>query len=396
MTKVPPWFKILAVTFCGLMVAVLLGAALSVPYRWIRDEEPSGNDMPRSHYNTKNSTRFTGGTVPETAVLVAQAIYPGTTNANSPDLLIFYDDADWRGGLAAAPLVRSLNALLLPASAAASLPADFAVNGSERFGGVESLLVDGATIEDNRFSTEALSSNDVAAVLRENGTAPRHAILVNGDNPVTAVLAAPWAAYSGDLIVFDAGDVPADTPVYALGAVDAGEDEIAGRIGSGNAATTAVEFATFEDEANPLFGWGFNADSLTGYRGFIIAPEGEPGMGLLGANLARRGKPGPLFWSPQEALPQVVYNYFFSQRAAFWVTPSEGPFHHFYVLGDTNAISFPAQGEADYSVEIGPYFQKGVGAGPLICSPPPGCFSAWPPPSGSPYTRRSSFLTRTG
>lgn len=50
-----------------------------------------------------------------------------------------------------------------------------------------------------------------------------------------------------------------------------------------------------------------------------------------------------------------------SQRAAFWVTPSEGPFHHFWVLGDETRISFPAQGQADYAVEIGPYRMKGAG-----------------------------------
>ena len=54
-------------------------------------------------------------------------------------------------------------------------------------------------------------------------------------------------------------------------------------------------------------------------------------------------------------------NYLWTQRAAFWVTPSEGPFHHFWILGNTEQISFPAQGQADYAVEIGPYLGKGIG-----------------------------------
>lgn len=376
--RIPNWFKILAIALAGLMVVVLLGAALSVPVRWFRGEEPTGYDMPRIHFNTKNTTRFTGSNVAETAARVARGVYPGTTEATTADLVIFYDDGDWQAGLAAAPLLRPLNALLLPASAAPTLSADFAVRGSEQFGDVQALLVDGATIEGDRFTTAPLESADIPSLLADSGAAPRHAILVDGDDPGTAILAAPWSAYSGDLIAFDLADVPADTPVYALGDVDVDEEQIVARIGSANANATAVAFAAYENEvqyeeeiesgsrADELFfGWGFNADSLTGYRGFTIAAEGEPDMGLLSANLARRGKPGPLFWSPERELPQGVYNYFFSQRAAFWVTPSEGPFHHFYVLGDTAAVSFPAQGEADYSVEIGPYFQKGVGAGPL-------------------------------
>lgn len=111
------------------------------------------------------------------------------------------------------------------------------------------------------------------------------------------------------------------------------------RISGPTPAATAVKFAAFGDGTNP------NADSPTGYRGFVIAPEGETGIGLLSANLAPRGKPGPLFWTPAEELPQGVYKYRFSQRDAFWVTPAEEPFHHFYILGDTNAVSIPAQGK---------------------------------------------------
>jgi len=40
-------------------------------------------------------------------------------------------------------------------------------------------------------------------------------------------------------------------------------------------------------------------------------------------------------------------------------------YHFVYILGDTDAISFPAQSQADYTVEIGPYFLKGFAAGPM-------------------------------
>ncbi|MFW6070018.1 MAG: DUF4396 domain-containing protein [bacterium] len=359
--KIPRWFKILATALAGLMVVLLLGAALSVPYRWVKSAPPS--DQPRAHYNTKNTTRFMAGDTAQTAARVGRAVYPATTEGNTPDLLILYDEANWRAGLAAAPLTRALNGLLLPTSAIAALPADFAVRGSDAVGGAQALLLDDATSEDGRFTTESVSSGEIAALLQEAGAAPQHAIIVDRNDPSTAVLAAPWAAYSGDLIVFDESEIPGEMPAYALGAAEAG----AGipRIGGENPHVTAIAFASFEDEETPLFGWGFNADSLTGYRGFTIAPEDEPALGLLSANLARRGKPGPLFWSRAHELPQGVYNYFFSQRAAWWVTPSEGPFHHFYIIGDTDMISFDAQGQADYSVEIGPYFQKGFAAGPL-------------------------------
>lgn len=364
--KLPRWFKIMAIALAGLMVVILLGAALSAPWRWMQPD--SGGDQPRAHYNTKNTTRLAGDTPGEIAARVAQAVYPGTTPENSADLLLVYDDENWQAGLAAAPLVRPLNALLLPASAVAALPEDFAVNGSDSVGGAQALLLDGATVDDKRFAGEGLALDDIPSLLEESGVAPTHAILVDEADPETAILAAPWAAYSGDLVIFDVAGAPDGVPVFALGDAPADGEAIVARIKGRNPDATAVAFATYDNDATAetaLFGWGMNADSLTGYRSYTIAPRGEYATGLLSTNLARRGKPGPLFWTDAKELPQGVYSYFFSQRAAFWNTPSEGPFHHFYVLGDTDAISFKAQSQADYAVEIGPYFQKGFAAGPM-------------------------------
>ncbi|MDT8304727.1 MAG: DUF4396 domain-containing protein [Anaerolineae bacterium] len=364
--NLPRWFKVLAIALAGLMVVILLGAALSAPWRWMKPD--SGGEQPRAHYNTKNTTRLAGDDLGQTAARVAQAVYPATTADNGPDVLLIYDDENWQAGLAAAPLLRPLNALLLPASAVDSLPDDFTVNGSDDAGGAQALLLDGASLQNGRFTAEGLAPADVASLLAENDAAPDHAILVDEEDPETALLAAPWAAYSGDLVVFDAADAPAGVPLFALGDVAAEGEALVARIRGRNAGATAVAFASYDNDATAetaLFGWGMNAASLTGYRSYTIAPRGENAIGLLSANLARRGKPGPLFWTDAEELPQGVYNYFFSQRAAFWNTPSEGPFHHFYVLGNTDAISFKAQGQADYAVEIGHYFQKGFAAGPM-------------------------------
>lgn len=57
-----------------------------------------------------------------------------------------------------------------------------------------------------------------------------------------------------------------------------------------------------------------------------------------------------------------VNDFLWSQRPAFWTVPNEGPFAHIYVLGDLEAISFAAQSQADYALEIGPYRMKGPGA----------------------------------
>ena len=347
-----PWLKPLGVTVAVLMVALLLAGMIAAPLRSTRS--PHGYDQPRIHYNTKNSMRFTGGSTTEIAARIEQAVYPATSDATTPDTIILYPADNWQAGLQAASLVKPLNALLLPDS----------VSGESlsRYSAANLMLMADAAAPGGG-SGEAFSAADIVGMLTDAGAAPDHAILVDENDPDNALLAAPWAAYSGDIVIFDKANAPEGVPIFALGAVTAVEG--IKRVGESDAAKTAVAFAKYQDSKTGQFGWGMNADSLTGYRAFTIAPAGEYTTALLSANLARRGRPGPLFWSEARQIPQVVNNYFFSQRAAFWVTPSEGPFHHFYILGDTNAISFPAQGQADYTVEIGPYFEKGFAAGPM-------------------------------
>jgi hypothetical protein len=352
--KMPDWLKPLGVAAAVLLVALLLAAQLAVPFRSTRP--PTGYMQPRLHWNTKNSTRFTGSTAAEVAARVSRAVYPAIDEATRPDVVLVYDPADWQAGLAAASLLRPLNAILLPTDSAVQAEIGrLQPTGSEPLDGARVVGVGdgGAGMVDRQIDRA-----DIASLLLAAGAPPRHVIVVDPEDPATALLAAPWAAWSGDLVVFDAVDGPSDLPRYALGSVAAdGATRISGR----NPADTAVKFATFEDPANPLFGWGMNAQSLTGYRAYTIARPDDPASALLSANLARRGKPGPLLWAEERGLPHRVNNYLWSQRAAFWVTPAEGPFHHFWILGDTTHVSFPAQSQADYAVEIGPYKMKGVG-----------------------------------
>lgn len=350
--QTPKALKLAATGVAALAVAILLAGILYVPYSFA--QPPSGADQPRVHYNTKNSTRFTGANAAEIGAVVARALYPATTDVNRPDVIILYREHDWQAGLQATPLLRPLRAVLLPDTIDPQVLTDLNPARSRVLSGAQVLLLGEAVAPVGDFTVGQLGPAQIAPLLEAAGAAPRHAVLVDAADPATALLVAPWAAYSGDLVVFDRTAVPPNLPINVMA-------DLAG----GTPAATAVAFAQHDDPALPLFGWGMNAESLTGYRGYVIAPHGDWATGLLSANLAVRGKPGPLFWTEAERLPHAVNNYFFSQRAAFWVTPSEGPFHHFNILGDTAAVSFPAQSQADYAVEIGPYKLKGYAMGPL-------------------------------
>lgn len=349
MPSIPNWLRPVSTITTILLAAVLIAGVLAIPYHATRS--PEGYDQPRLHLNTKNSTRFAGPDLAGVAAAVSQAVYPSVDADSRPRAVMVYSPDDWRSGLLATSLLRPLKAVLLPDSP------DVAQE-IQRLGAGRVILLNGAG-QENGVVGESLNAEQLLQLRRSTGEPPRHAILVDPDDPGTALLAAPWAAFSGDLVLFDPGAAPQDLPLYALG--DAHEVKNAKRISASDPAHTAVKFASFDDPENPLFGWGFNADSLTGYRAYILAPQADPALALLSANLAVRGKPGPLLWAGERALPGAVNNYLWTQRAAFWITPAEGPFHHFFILGAENKISFPAQGQADYAVEIGPYLGKGVG-----------------------------------
>lgn len=357
MINMPQWLKPVSVTVAVLAAALLLAGIIAVPYRFTTP--PEGYEQPRLHYDTKNSTRFAGADVAGVAARVSQAVYPATDPANTPEVVLLYAPDDWQGGLAATSLLRPFDAILLPATPdIQSELTRLQPAGSATLGGVQALLLNDAPEPGGGLNTRRVRTDEIAGLRGQAGEGPRHVLIVDPNDPQTALLAAPWAAYSGDLVVFDAAAAPADLPRYALGNVQA---ENATRIAAGTPTDLAVTFAKYEDPNNRLFGWGFNGASLTGYRAYTLARPDDPAMALQSANLARRGKVGPLLWTEERALPQGVNNYLWSQRAAFWVTPAEGPFHHFWILGDTSRISFPAQAQADYAVEIGPYKMKGAG-----------------------------------
>lgn len=357
----PRWFRILGVAVAVATLAVLLAGIIGVPYRATR--APEGYDQSRLHWNTKNSTRFLGANSAEIGASVARAVYPAVDDATRPDVVILYAPEDWQGGLAAASLLRSLRGVLLPAaSRSAEAIEELGPLGSDLLGGAQILLVNEAQSPSPGLPEQRIAPAQVRELLERAGHAPRHTVVVNPEDPRTAVLAAPWLAYSGDLVAYGAVNAAPDLPSLALGDVEGHQGQT---IRAATPAATAVAFARWESPDDPLLGWGMHTGTLTGYRAYTLARPEDPAAALLSANLAVRGKPGPLLYTDRERLPQSLNDYLWSQRAAHWVTPSEGPFHHFWILGDLDAIAYPAQAQADYAVEIGAYPLKGPGLAEL-------------------------------
>lgn len=354
----PSWLRRLGTGVALVVMALLLAGLAAVPLRSLT--APDEGTRGRVHLNTKLTTRFAGADAGQVAAPVARAVYPATSPQTTAEVVVTYPRDDWRAGLAAASLVKPLNAVLVPAAENLSdLLTQLRPRGSSALGGAQVLAVGDGVSVPGGVSSRRMGVGDLAKLRMSISPAPRRAVVVSADDPGTALLAAPWAGYSGDLVVFDRTLVPEGMPRYGLGPVKVGEHRV---IDERDPDRTAVAFATFF-AADTGFGWNINGSTVdTGYRGFVLANRQQPGTAVLAANLARRGKPGPLLWARQQTLPQPTNDYLWSQRPAFWTVPNQGPFDHVYVLGDTSAVSFAAQAQADYALEIGPYRMKGPGA----------------------------------
>ena len=179
MGKVPPVLKSVATVVAVLLAGLLLAGIATVTYR--NAKPPEGYDQPRVHLNTKNTTRFEGADLGEVAARVGDAVFPGGEAGAVPSTVLLYDPEDWQGALQITPLLRPLNALLLPATdAAAEEIARLKPTGSDVLGARVVLEADTAAPE-GVASGQTISTAEVDDILREAGQPPQHAIVVPDD-----------------------------------------------------------------------------------------------------------------------------------------------------------------------------------------------------------------------
>jgi len=214
---------------------------------------------------------------------------------------------------------------------------------------------------------------------------PRHVVALAADGTDAEAWALPgayWAVYAGDPVVFVGRDAvpPAamsivqsyGVPVYVLAPEELVSDQVidalarvapAQRVASDDLSSHAVAVAEFRDDATG-FGWGRTQDARTGYFDFVLAAPSEAEQALAALPLAREDAATFLFVSDDGSLPAATDRYIWGQRADWFSTPAEGPYKHFWVVGDR--MSFAAEGRLDLSVEKSPYATMGeVGLGPL-------------------------------
>lgn len=224
-------------------------------------------------------------------------------------------------------------------------------------------------------------------VARSSGwaPAPRHVVALAGGGDGAERWALPgayWAAFAGVPVVLVGRDglgaeaaeevVRHGLPVYLLAprhlAADAVLAELreagpAVRVAGASLAEHGVRIAEYRDEETG-FGWGRDHEQLATWFSYVVAAPEDAPQAWAALPLARPVAATFLFAGDGGGIPAATDRYVWSQRADWFVTPSETSFRHFWVVGDR--VSYGAQARLDLAVEKAAYLSKGsVALGPL-------------------------------
>lgn len=228
------------------------------------------------------------------------------------------------------------------------------------------------------------SWTEAVRTLVRKRSSPQHVVILPNDDDSLpwALPGAYWAVASGSPAVFiDRDQVGPEAqrllqehglPAYVVVPTDIISDEVLAQIGTivpvrriagDNLAEHAVVLAEYRDPATG-FGWGRTYDARNGYFHYVVAASSEAHAALAALPLAVSNQAALLYAGDDGSLPAATDRYAWPQRADWFVTPAEGPFRHFFLVGDH--ISYAAQSRLDHALEKGPYESRGPTAlGPM-------------------------------
>ncbi len=391
----------------GLLVAaVVLFFGANVLYADALLPRAAPAAMPRleSNFllNTVNTTRVGGDDPVETAVAVAQIVYPATEEENTPGAVVLIRRDDLPSALVAASRVQHfpINAPLLyvDEDGIPDLTRDellrLAPEGVAADGNVQVYLVGDIDavvqeeVEALGYKVRPLIADDPIALseLVDDWTSTQHGdhenvvAVANLDRPEFAIPAAFWNAHAGDGLVFVTDDgIPEETIeilerrgsgpwLYLFGDETIIPEEVARRLAQyghvqrmprNDLPGISTYFAGYHDSGEDWgwwvessareFGWG-NADA--GRNAIFINVDGPAGWAnaLPGTTLSHMGKHAPAIILGGDGVPDAVESYL-SLLKPYPTAPQEQIVDHGWVIGGEGTISWPTQDALDLLLE---------------------------------------------
>lgn len=333
---------------------------------------------------TRNTIRVGGGDPIADAAGVVSAIFPATGEDSRPPAVAFVEADAWQAGIAAAALAAEPLGIPALLTDDGELPA-VTEDVLERLDPEGSDLSDDAQVirvGDSPPAPEGRKSGVIrgedpyelaAAVDRyvsvAQGEPSNDVIVASGERPEYAMPAAPWAARSGDSVLFTRRNEVPDATREALRRHDRPDIFLLGpesvisarverslrrlgrvrRIDGESAVENAVAFARYRGAG---FGWGI---TVPGYN-FTVANTGRPMDAVAAAPLGANGVFAPLLLTDSaERLAPALEGYFLDVQPGYVEgDPGNAVYNRAWVLGDEEAVSIAAQARLDEVTELVP------------------------------------------
>ncbi|GHA25428.1 hypothetical protein GCM10007103_03330 [Salinimicrobium marinum] len=174
--------------------------------------------------------------------------------------------------------------------------------------------------------------------------------------------------YGSPVLFYSNGEVSMDQMVdrnlktFVIGSVEQIPQEAVSdfeeieRISASSPQELALKLAEYRDE-EAEFGWGREVDRDNGYFHYVLTTPDDALEGLAAIPYAVSNNASLLYAEEDGGISGGLDRYAFAQRADWFVTPSEGPFRHFWFV--SNRISYAAQGRLDFSLEKAEYASMG-------------------------------------
>lgn len=213
------------------------------------------------------------------------------------------------------------------------------------------------------FFTKSLSVSDQ----------PKHVVVVPGGDMTALEWALPgmyYAFYNDSPTIFIRdGSLSEDSKKYydlkafLIGPQELVPDQLGDsfheseRITADSPQNLAIRLAEFRD-AETEFGWGRVRNRFEGYFNYVVTTPKDALMGLAALPYAKSNSASLLYTHNNGSIPANLDRYAFSQRSDWFVTPSEGPFRHFWIV--SNRITYPTHSRLDFSVEKSEYPSMGA------------------------------------
>lgn len=394
--------RFLWLTLAGLLIAVFLlfGGIQLLEQSFTPTEEPAAMPFLADNQTliTVNTTRLGSDDPVETAVAVAQIVYPVTEEENSPGAVILINQNSLAEAMVAASRVQHfpVNAPLLYVDAN-GLPAltraellRLKPEGVPMDGNVQVYLVGTIgdevrqEVEDLGFRTRVFTAPDPATLAEvvDDWTSTQHGdhrneiAIANLDNLEPALPSAFWNAHRGDGLAFVTNEgIPEATRrilerrasgpwLYLFGdesvisaemAQELGRFGHVTRINAPDLASASAYFAGFHDEgadwgawlwqANRSFGWGI---SEAGHNAIFINTAGPGGWqnALPATTLSHMGKHAPVLAVNADGIPEPVRNYLMVTKP-YPTAPQQQLLNHGWIIGGETTINWETQTELD-------------------------------------------------